>query len=165
MPAGWPLPRAKQLRSILLGQSQPLSAAEVCEVPEADFQFSAATFHRTYPSMSRTSSQRMRSSILFSVPFQGSDSEYEVDPGHQKGISRAQAYSYTESDSGEPEHTPLSHSTSTQQGSLFRPKASRTPTPQTPGNAPSSQPGTLYCPPSSLAPGSRAPIAGFSSFV
>ncbi|XP_032936399.1 uncharacterized protein LOC117007383 [Catharus ustulatus] len=97
--------------------------------------------------------------------FQGSDSEYEVDPGHQKGISRAQAYSYTESDSGEPEHTPLSNSTSTQQSSLFRPKASRTPTPQTPGNAPSSQPGTLYCPPSSLAPGSRAPIAGFSSFV
>nr|XP_030143151.3 protein sidekick-2 isoform X1 [Taeniopygia guttata] len=119
---------------------------------------------------------------------QGSDSEYEVEPGHQKGhsfvnhyisdptyynswrrqqkgISRAQAYSYTESDSGEPEHTPLSNSTSTQQGSLFRPKASRTPTPQTPGNAPSSQPGTLYRPPSSLAPGSRAPIAGFSSFV
>ncbi|KAL2297829.1 hypothetical protein Nmel_016394 [Mimus melanotis] len=72
---------------------------------------------------------------------QGSDSEYEVDPGHQKahsfvnhyisdptyynswrrqqkGISRAQAYSYTESDSGEPDHTPLSNSTSTQQGSL-----------------------------------------------
>ncbi|XP_054027107.1 protein sidekick-2 [Dryobates pubescens] len=118
---------------------------------------------------------------------QGSDSEYEVDPGHQKahsfvnhyisdptyynswrrqqkGISRAQAYSYTESDSGEPDHTPLSNSTSTQQGSLFRPKASRTPTPQTPAN-PSSQPGTLYRPPSSLAPGSRAPIAGFSSFV
>ncbi|NXN87915.1 SDK2 protein, partial [Bombycilla garrulus] len=119
---------------------------------------------------------------------QGSDSEYEVEPGHQKahsfvnhyisdptyynswrrqqkGISRAQAYSYTESDSGEPEHPPLSNSTSTQQGSLFRPKASRTPTPQTPGTAPSSQPGTLYRPPSSLAPGSRAPIAGFSSFV
>ncbi|XP_021270778.1 protein sidekick-2 isoform X2 [Numida meleagris] len=118
---------------------------------------------------------------------QGSDSEYEVDPGHQKahsfvnhyisdptyynswrrqqkGISRAQAYSYTESDSGEPDHTPLSNSTSTQQGSLFRPKASRTPTPQTPGNPPS-QPGTLYRPPSSLGPGSRAPIAGFSSFV
>ncbi|NXS62977.1 SDK2 protein, partial [Brachypteracias leptosomus] len=74
---------------------------------------------------------------------QGSDSEYEVDPGHQKahsfvnhyisdptyynswrrqqkGISRAQAYSYTESDSGEPDHVPLSNSTSTQQGSLFR---------------------------------------------
>ncbi|NXW34850.1 SDK2 protein, partial [Phaetusa simplex] len=72
---------------------------------------------------------------------QGSDSEYEVDPGHQKahsfvnhyisdptyynswrrqqkGISRAQAYSYTESDSGEPDHAPLSNSTSTQQGSL-----------------------------------------------
>ncbi|XP_057894738.1 protein sidekick-2 isoform X1 [Melospiza georgiana] len=119
---------------------------------------------------------------------QGSDSEYEVDPAHQKahsfvnhyisdptyynswrrqqkGISRAQAYSYTESDSGEPEHTPLSNSASTQQGSLFRPKGSRTPTPQTPGTAPSSQPGTLYRPPSSLAPGSRAPIAGFSSFV
>ncbi|XP_071672735.1 protein sidekick-2 isoform X1 [Patagioenas fasciata] len=118
---------------------------------------------------------------------QGSDSEYEVDPGHQKahsfvnhyisdptyynswrrqqkGISRAQAYSYTESDSGEPDHAPLANSTSTQQGSLFRPKASRTPTPQTPGNPPS-QPGTLYRPPSSLAPGSRAPIAGFSSFV
>ncbi|XP_064323092.1 protein sidekick-2 isoform X2 [Phalacrocorax carbo] len=118
---------------------------------------------------------------------QGSDSEYEVDPGHQKahsfvnhyisdptyynswrrqqkGISRAQAYSYTESDSGEPDHAPLSNSTSTQQGSLFRPKASRTPTPQTTGNPPS-QPGTLYRPPSSLAPGSRAPIAGFSSFV
>ncbi|NXD62073.1 SDK2 protein, partial [Eolophus roseicapillus] len=118
---------------------------------------------------------------------QGSDSEYEVDPGHQKahsfvnhyisdptyynswrrqqkGISRAQAYSYTESDSGEPDPTALANSTSTQQGSLFRPKASRTPTPQTPGNPPS-QPGTLYRPPSSLAPGSRAPIAGFSSFV
>uniref|UniRef100_A0A8C4MJT3 Sidekick cell adhesion molecule 2 n=1 Tax=Equus asinus asinus TaxID=83772 RepID=A0A8C4MJT3_EQUAS len=82
---------------------------------------------------------------------QGSDSEYEVDPNHQKahsfvnhyisdptyynswrrqqkGISRAQAYSYTESDSGD-------------------------------------QQSTLYRPPSSLAPGSRAPIAGFSSFV
>ncbi|XP_067164408.1 protein sidekick-2 isoform X1 [Apteryx mantelli] len=118
---------------------------------------------------------------------QGSDSEYEVDASHQKahsfvnhyisdptyynswrrqqkGISRAQAYSYTESDSGEPEHGPLSTSASTQQGSLFRPAASRTPTPQAPANPPS-QPGTLYRPPSSLAPGSRAPIAGFSSFV
>uniref|UniRef100_A0A8C6Q863 Sidekick cell adhesion molecule 2 n=1 Tax=Nothobranchius furzeri TaxID=105023 RepID=A0A8C6Q863_NOTFU len=60
---------------------------------------------------------------------QGSDSEYEVDPNRQKthsfvnhyisdptyynswrrqqkGISRAQAYSYTESESGEPEHCP-----------------------------------------------------------
>uniref|UniRef100_A0A8C3T571 Sidekick cell adhesion molecule 2 n=1 Tax=Chelydra serpentina TaxID=8475 RepID=A0A8C3T571_CHESE len=118
---------------------------------------------------------------------QGSDSEYEVDQNHQKahsfvnhyisdptyynswrrqqkGISRAQAYSYTESDSGDPDHCPLSNSTSTQQGSLFRPKVSRTPTPQPPVNPPSQQ-STLYRPPSSLAPGSRAPIAGFSSFV
>ncbi|XP_074927998.1 protein sidekick-2 isoform X4 [Chelonoidis abingdonii] len=118
---------------------------------------------------------------------QGSDSEYEVDQNHQKahsfvnhyisdptyynswrrqqkGISRAQGYSYTESDSGDPDHCPLFNSTSTQQGSLFRPKVSRTPTPQTPVNPPSQQ-STLYRPPSSLAPGSRAPIAGFSSFV
>ncbi|XP_057392194.1 protein sidekick-2 isoform X4 [Balaenoptera acutorostrata] len=118
---------------------------------------------------------------------QGSDSEYEVDPSpqkahsfvnhyisdptyynswrrQQKGISRAQAYSYTESDPGEPDHTALSNGSSAQQGSLFRPKASRTPTPQNPPNPPSQQ-STLYRPPSSLAPGSRAPIAGFSSFV
>lgn len=82
----------------------------------------------------------------------------------QKGISRAQAYSYTESDSGEPDHVTVPNSNSTQQGSLFRPKASRTPTPQNPPNPPSQQ-STLYRPPSSLAPGSRAPIAGFSSFV
>lgn len=82
----------------------------------------------------------------------------------QKGISRAQAYSYTESDSGEPDHAPPAHSGGLQQGSLFRPKASRTPTPQNPQNPPSQQ-STLYRPPSSLAPGSRAPIAGFSSFV
>ncbi|XP_012588441.1 PREDICTED: protein sidekick-2 [Condylura cristata] len=82
----------------------------------------------------------------------------------QKGISRAQAYSYTESDSGEPELSAAAHSGGTQQGSLFRPKASRTPTPQNPPNPPSQQ-STLYRPPSSLAPGSRAPIAGFSSFV
>ncbi|KAH0518632.1 Protein sidekick-2 [Microtus ochrogaster] len=117
----------------------------------------------------------------------GSDSEYEVDTNpqkahsfvnhyisdptyynswrrQQKGISRAQAYSYTESDSGEPDHVTVPNSNSTQQGSLFRPKASRTPTPQNPPNPPSQQ-STLYRPPSSLAPGSRAPIAGFSSFV
>ncbi|KAM7334538.1 hypothetical protein ACRRTK_007858 [Alexandromys fortis] len=122
-----------------------------------------------------------------SVPMQGSDSEYEVDTNpqkahsfvnhyisdptyynswrrQQKGISRAQAYSYTESDSGEPDHVTVPNSNSTQQGSLFRPKASRTPTPQNPPNPPSQQ-STLYRPPSSLAPGSRAPIAGFSSFV
>ncbi|XP_036263560.1 protein sidekick-2 isoform X2 [Pipistrellus kuhlii] len=118
---------------------------------------------------------------------QGSDSEYEVDPNHQKahsfvnhyisdptyynswrrqqkGISRAQAYSYTESESGEPDHAATANSGGLQQGSLFRPKASRTPTPHNPPNPPSQQ-STLYRPPSSLAPGARAPIAGFSSFV
>ncbi|NXA48598.1 SDK2 protein, partial [Nothocercus julius] len=118
---------------------------------------------------------------------QGSDSEYEVDAGpqkghsfvnhyisdptyynswrrQQKGLSRAQAYGYAESDAGEPEHGPLASGAAAQQGSLFRPGGSRTPTPQTPANPPS-QPGTLYRPPSSLAPASRAPIAGFSSFV
>ncbi|CAM4711598.1 unnamed protein product [Leuciscus chuanchicus] len=143
---------------------------------------------------------------LQTLPTQwGSDSEYEVDPNRQKthsfvnhyisdptyynswrrqqkGISRAQAYNYTESESGEPEHcapppplpplppfppqlsspTPQSQS---QTGSLFRPKGSRTPTPSQQSSNPPSQHGTLYRPPSSLAPGSRAPIAGFSSFV
>ncbi|KAM6951679.1 protein sidekick-2 [Aplochiton taeniatus] len=147
---------------------------------------------------------------------QGSDSEYEVDPNRQKthsfvnhyisdptyynswrrqqkGISRAQAYSYTESESGEPEHcnppplpplpplppqlsspSPVPQAQQPQgqpqpqgqgQGSLFRPKGSRTPTPSLPSSNPPSQQSTLYRPPSSLAPGSRAPIAGFSSFV
>ncbi|XP_041830016.1 protein sidekick-2 isoform X1 [Melanotaenia boesemani] len=140
----------------------------------------------------------------------GSDSEYEVDPNRQKthsfvnhyisdptyynswrrqqkGISRAQAYSYTESESGDPEHCappplpplpplpPQLSSPSPQpqqaqgqpqgQGSLFRPKGSRTPTPSQQSSNPPSQHSTLYRPPSSLAPGSRAPIAGFSSFV
>uniref|UniRef100_A0A672YY51 Sidekick cell adhesion molecule 2b n=1 Tax=Sphaeramia orbicularis TaxID=375764 RepID=A0A672YY51_9TELE len=138
------------------------------------------------------------------------DSEYEVDPNRQKthsfvnhyisdptyynswrrqqkGISRAQAYSYTESESGDPEHCappplpplpplpPQLSSPSPQpqqaqgqpqgQGSLFRPKGSRTPTPSQQSSNPPSQHSTLYRPPSSLAPGSRAPIAGFSSFV
>ncbi|KAM6964645.1 protein sidekick-2 isoform 1-T1 [Tautogolabrus adspersus] len=142
----------------------------------------------------------------------GSDSEYEVDPNRQKthsfvnhyisdptyynswrrqqkGISRAQAYSYTESESGDPDHSvcappqlpplpplpPQLSSPSPQpqqaqgqpqgQGSLFRPKGSRTPTPSQQSSNPPSQHSTLYRPPSSLAPGSRAPIAGFSSFV
>uniref|UniRef100_A0A8C8JV91 Sidekick cell adhesion molecule 2b n=1 Tax=Oncorhynchus tshawytscha TaxID=74940 RepID=A0A8C8JV91_ONCTS len=151
----------------------------------------------------------------------GSDSEYEVDQHRQKthsfvshyisdptyynswrrqqkGISRAQAYNYTESESGDPEPcapspplpplppqltstTPLPQ-TQTQphgqpqgltpqgQGSLFRPKGSRTPTPsqQLSNSTPPSHSNTLsYWPPSSPspAPGSRAPIAGFSSFV
>ncbi|XP_039991071.1 protein sidekick-2 isoform X1 [Xiphias gladius] len=140
----------------------------------------------------------------------GSDSEYEVDPNRQKthsfvnhyisdptyynswrrqqkGISRAQAYSYTESESGDPDHCappplpplpplpPQLSSPSPQpqqaqgqpqgQSSLFRPKGSRTPTPSQQSSNPPSQHSTLYRPPSSLAPGSRAPIAGFSSFV
>uniref|UniRef100_A0A8C7ZBD1 Sidekick cell adhesion molecule 2b n=1 Tax=Oryzias sinensis TaxID=183150 RepID=A0A8C7ZBD1_9TELE len=112
---------------------------------------------------------------------QGSDSECEVDPNRQKthsfvnhyisdptyynswrrqqkGISRAQAYNYSESESehgGQPQG----------QGTLFRPKGSRTPTPSQQSSNPPSQHSTLYRPPSSLAPGSRAPIAGFSSFV
>ncbi|KAM9832651.1 protein sidekick-2 [Neosynchiropus ocellatus] len=141
---------------------------------------------------------------------QGSDSEYEVDPNRQKthsfvnhyisdptyynswrrqqkGISRVQAYSYTESESGDPEQcappplpplpplppqlsspTPQPQQAQGQpqgQGSLFRPKGSRTPTPCQQSSNPPSQQSTLYRPPSSLAPGSRAPIAGFSSFV
>ncbi|MEQ2227838.1 Protein sidekick-2 [Ilyodon furcidens] len=141
---------------------------------------------------------------------QGSDSEYEVDPNRQKthsfvnhyisdptyynswrrqqkGISRAQAYSFTESESGDPEHhappplpplpplppqlsspTPQPQQAQGQpqgQGNLFRPKGSRTPTPSQQSSNPPSQHSTLYRPPSSLAPGSRAPIAGFSSFV
>uniref|UniRef100_A0AAQ5XY70 Sidekick cell adhesion molecule 2b n=1 Tax=Amphiprion ocellaris TaxID=80972 RepID=A0AAQ5XY70_AMPOC len=148
-------------------------------------------------------------SRLYSL-HQGSDSEYEVDPNRQKthsfvnhyisdptyynswrrqqkGISRAQAYSYTESESGDPDHCappplpplpplpPQLSSPSPQpqqaqgqpqgQGSLFRPKGSRTPTPSQQSSNPPSQHSTLYRPPSSLAPGSRAPIAGFSSFV
>ncbi|XP_052426981.1 protein sidekick-2 isoform X3 [Carassius gibelio] len=146
---------------------------------------------------------------LHTLPTQrGSDSEYEVEPNRQKthsfvnhyisdptyynswrrqqkGISRAQAYNYTESESGEAEPcapppplpplpplppfppqlsspTPQSQS---QTGSLFRPKGSRTPTPSQQSSNPPSQHSTLYRPPSSLAPGSRAPIAGFSSFV
>uniref|UniRef100_A0A673X4W1 Sidekick cell adhesion molecule 2 n=1 Tax=Salmo trutta TaxID=8032 RepID=A0A673X4W1_SALTR len=150
---------------------------------------------------------------------QGSDSEYEVDQNRQKthsfvshyisdptyynswrrqqkGISRAQAYSYTESESGDQEPCapppplpplppqltsttpPLKLQTQGQpqglppqgQGSLFRPKGSRTPTPsqQLSTSTPSSHSNTLsYWPPSSPSPahGSRAPIAGFSSFV
>lgn len=148
--------------------------------------------------------------LLIFFLWQGSDSEYEVDPNRQKthsfvnhyisdptyynswrrqqkGISRAQAYSYTESESGDPDHCappplpplpplpPQLSSPSPQpqqaqgqpqgQGSLFRPKGSRTPTPSQQSSNPPSQHSTLYRPPSSLAPGSRAPIAGFSSFV
>uniref|UniRef100_A0A8C7Z9Z8 Sidekick cell adhesion molecule 2b n=1 Tax=Oryzias sinensis TaxID=183150 RepID=A0A8C7Z9Z8_9TELE len=102
----------------------------------------------------------------------------------QKGISRAQAYNYSESESEHgappplpplPPLPPQLSSPSPQpqqaqgqpqgQGTLFRPKGSRTPTPSQQSSNPPSQHSTLYRPPSSLAPGSRAPIAGFSSFV
>lgn len=144
---------------------------------------------------------------LSGVFFQGSDSECEVDPNRQKthsfvnhyisdptyynswrrqqkGISRAQAYNYSESESEHgappplpplPPLPPQLSSPSPQpqqaqgqpqgQGTLFRPKGSRTPTPSQQSSNPPSQHSTLYRPPSSLAPGSRAPIAGFSSFV
>ncbi|XP_077482047.1 protein sidekick-2 isoform X1 [Stigmatopora argus] len=154
----------------------------------------------------------------------GSDNEYEVDANRQKthsfvnhyisdptyynswrrqqkGISRAQAYSYAESEPGEAEQCaspaqlpplpPLPPQLSSPapqgvleqhpqqqpqpqqqaqgqppgQGSLFRPKGSRTPTPSQQSANPPGQHAALYRPPSSLAPGSRAPIAGFSSFV
>ncbi|KAG8564833.1 hypothetical protein GDO81_012588 [Engystomops pustulosus] len=120
---------------------------------------------------------------------QGSDSEYEVeqnqqkthsfvnhyisDPTYynswrrqQKGISRAHAYNYTD-EPEDSEHCIIPNSNSSQQGSLYRPKSSRTPTPQQPPSIPTlpSQQNPLYRPPSSLAPSSRAPIAGFSSFV
>ncbi|XP_018424454.1 PREDICTED: protein sidekick-2 [Nanorana parkeri] len=115
---------------------------------------------------------------------QGSDSEYEVDQNQQKshsfvnhyisdptyynswrrqqkGISRAHAYNYTDTDLEDSEQCIIPNSNSSQQGSLYRSKPSRTPTPQ---QAPPQQ-NPIYRPPSSLAPTSRAPIAGFSSFV
>ncbi|KAM4664358.1 protein sidekick-2 [Discoglossus pictus] len=119
---------------------------------------------------------------------QGSDSEYEVDQNQQKthsfvnhyisdptyynswrrqqkGISRVQAFNFTESEPGDLDHCIIPNSnSSSQQGSLYRPKSSRTPTPQQPPSLPTQQ-NPIYRPPSSLAPASRAPIAGFSSFV
>ncbi|XP_068119236.1 protein sidekick-2 isoform X4 [Hyperolius riggenbachi] len=116
---------------------------------------------------------------------QGSDSEYEVDQNQQKthsfvnhyisdptyynswrrqqkGISRSHAFNYTDNEELEDsEHCIIPNSNSSQQGSLYRANASRTPTPQ---QVPSQQ-NPIYRPPSSLAPSSRAPIAGFSSFV
>ncbi|XP_063312409.1 protein sidekick-2 isoform X2 [Pelobates fuscus] len=116
---------------------------------------------------------------------QGSDSEYEVDQNQQKthsfvnhyisdptyynswrrqqkGISRAHAYNYSETEPEDGEHCIIPNNS--QHGSLYRPKPSRTPTPQQPPSLPTQQ-NPIYRPPSSLAPTSRAPIAGFSSFV
>ncbi|XP_034075948.1 LOW QUALITY PROTEIN: protein sidekick-2-like [Gymnodraco acuticeps] len=51
------------------------------------------------------------------------------------------------------------------QGTLFRSKGSRTPTPSLLSSDPPSQHSTLYRPPSSLGCAAQAPTAGFSSFV
>uniref|UniRef100_A0A674ABP6 Sidekick cell adhesion molecule 2 n=1 Tax=Salmo trutta TaxID=8032 RepID=A0A674ABP6_SALTR len=126
---------------------------------------------------------------------QGSDSEYEVDQNRggqqkthsfvnhyisdptyynswrrqQKGVSRPPAYGYTQPDQGG-----LIQGLAPQcQGTLFRPKGSRTPTPSLLScsvSEPPSQHGTLLYssrPPSSLGCSStqQPPTAGFSSFV
>uniref|UniRef100_A0A8C6TZX2 Sidekick cell adhesion molecule 2a n=1 Tax=Neogobius melanostomus TaxID=47308 RepID=A0A8C6TZX2_9GOBI len=99
---------------------------------------------------------------------QGSDSEYEMDQNRQKthsfvnhyisdptyynswrrqqkGVSRPPAY-------GSPDHTPSSAPAASSappagQGTLFRPKGSRTPTPSLLSSEPLSQHSTLYRPP------------------
>ncbi|XP_035389365.1 protein sidekick-2 isoform X2 [Electrophorus electricus] len=135
---------------------------------------------------------------------QGTDSEHEGEPHHQKthsfvnhyisdptyynswrrqqrGISRAPTYDYSEPEGGDPDRSAAPAPPAPQlpptmpsvpapsrpqtQGGLFRPKGSRTPTPCQQSSNPPSLHGTLYRPPSSLAPGTRAPVAGFSSFV
>ncbi|XP_026997071.1 protein sidekick-2 isoform X1 [Tachysurus fulvidraco] len=134
---------------------------------------------------------------------QGSDSECEVDPAHQKthsfvnhyisdptyynswrrqqkGVSRPPAYGYGQAEgAAEPESRPhapplpplpplLPHSTPSPQpmgqGTLFRPKGSRTPTPSLLSSEIHSQHG-LYRPPSSLGTSAQTPTTGFSSFV
>ncbi|TSO37067.1 Protein sidekick-2 [Bagarius yarrelli] len=134
---------------------------------------------------------------------QGSDSEYEVEPAHQKthsfvnhyisdptyynswrrqqkGVSRPPAYGFGQAEgAAEPEsRTPapplpplpplLPHSTPSPQpmgqGTLFRPKGSRTPTPSLLSSEIHSQHG-LYRPPSSLGTSAQTPTTGFSSFV
>ncbi|XP_046721612.1 protein sidekick-2 isoform X2 [Silurus meridionalis] len=134
---------------------------------------------------------------------QGSDSEYEVDPAHQKthsfvnhyisdptyynswrrqqkGVSRPPAYSYGQVEgAAEPESRPhapplpplpplLPHSTPSPQpmgqGTLFRPKGSRTPTPSLLSSEMHGQHG-LYRPPSSMGSSAQTPTTGFSSFV
>nr|XP_020466112.1 protein sidekick-2-like isoform X2 [Monopterus albus] len=101
----------------------------------------------------------------------------------QKGVSRPPAYGYAQP---EPlveqearQHPPpvpplppllpqsaISPQPQCQgQGTLFRPKRSRTPTPSLLSSEPPSQHSTLYRPPSSLGCATQAPTAGFSSFV
>ncbi|KAM8824025.1 protein sidekick-2 isoform 1-T1 [Synchiropus picturatus] len=118
-------------------------------------------------------------------------SHYISDPTYynswrrqQKGVSRPPAYGYSqpgplveqESRPHPPPVPPLpplpplhpQSAASPQpqgQGTLFRPKGSRTPTPSLLASEPPSQHGTLYRPPSSLGCAAQAPTAGFSSFV
>ncbi|XP_029944460.1 protein sidekick-2 isoform X1 [Salarias fasciatus] len=104
----------------------------------------------------------------------------------QKGVSRPPAYGYSqpeplvEQESRQhpppvpplpplppllPQSAPSPQPQCQGQGTLFRPKGSRTPTPSLLSSEPPSQHGTLYRPPSSLGCAAQAPTAGFSSFV
>ncbi|XP_048846455.1 protein sidekick-2-like [Brienomyrus brachyistius] len=105
----------------------------------------------------------------------------------QKGISRPQAYGYMEDAAEAESHGPppplpplppllpqVASASQPQpqpqpqalgQGTLFRPKGSRTPTPSQQSSNPPSQHSALYRPPSSLGAGAQTPVAGFSSFV
>ncbi|XP_016131468.1 protein sidekick-2-like [Sinocyclocheilus grahami] len=98
----------------------------------------------------------------------------------QKGVSRPPAYGYAQPDTvAEQESRPhppplpplpplLPHSNPSPQpqgqGTLFRPKGSRTPTPSLLTSDNHSQ-HTLYRPPSSLGTSAQVPATGFSSFV
>uniref|UniRef100_A0A8B9GTL9 Sidekick cell adhesion molecule 2a n=1 Tax=Astyanax mexicanus TaxID=7994 RepID=A0A8B9GTL9_ASTMX len=98
----------------------------------------------------------------------------------QKGVSRPPAYGYGQPDGvAEPESRPhppplpplpplLPHTAPSPQpqgqGTLFRPKGSRTPTPSLLSSDTHSQ-HTLYRPPSSLGASTQTPATGFSSFV
>ncbi|KAI2666017.1 Protein sidekick-2 [Labeo rohita] len=98
----------------------------------------------------------------------------------QKGVSRPPAYGYAQPDTvAEQESRPhppplpplpplLPHSNPSPQpqgqGTLFRPKGSRTPTPSLLSSDNHSQ-HTLYRPPSSLGTSAQVPATGFSSFV
>ncbi|XP_042249383.1 protein sidekick-2 isoform X5 [Thunnus thynnus] len=101
----------------------------------------------------------------------------------QKGVSRPPAYGYSqpeplvEQESRQhpppvpplppllPQSAPSPQPQCQGQGTLFRPKGSRTPTPSLLSSEPPSQHSTLYRPPSSLGCAAQAPTAGFSSFV
>lgn len=98
----------------------------------------------------------------------------------QKGVSRPPAYGYAQPDTvAEQESRPhppplpplpplLPHSNPSPQpqgqGTVFRPKGSRTPTPSLLTSDNHSQ-HTVYRPPSSLGTSAQVPATGFSSFV